>query len=96
MIAQEGAEYVSRDSSGYSSQWGPRRDLLTFYGSISSHDTPTRATTSGSDYCGFNNGANVYDSFLLHNPPPYFPTIGSYQILDWRELPSSEAVVTTP
>jgi len=98
IIAQEGAEYVSRDSSGSSSQWGPRRDLLTFYGSISSHDTPTRATFPeyGSDYCGFKNGANVYDPFLLYNPPPYFPTVGSFQILDWRELPLSEAVAAAP
>ncbi len=96
LIAQEGAEYVSRDSSGYASQWGPRRDLLTFFGSISSHDTPTRSTTSGGDYCGFEEGANTYDTFLLHNPPPYFPTIGSYQILDWQELPSSQAVEPTP
>jgi hypothetical protein len=26
---------------------------------------------------------------LLHNPPPSFPTVGSYQILEWRELPST-------
>jgi type II secretory pathway pseudopilin PulG len=90
LIAQEGAEYVSRDSSG--SPWGPRRNLLTFYGSVSSHDTPTRATTSGTTYCGFAQGANEYDPFLLHNPPPFFPTIGSYQILDWQELPDSQAV----
>jgi Tfp pilus assembly protein PilX len=90
LIAQEGAEFVSRDSS--SNPWGPRRRLLTFYGSVSSRGTPTRATTSGTTYCGFAEGANSYDRFLLNNPPPYFPTIGSYQILDWRELPSSMAV----
>lgn len=92
IIAQEGAEYVSRDSSN--SPYGPRRRLLTLYGSISSHDTPTRATTSGTAYCGFAQGANTYDPFLLHNPPPYFPTIGSYQILDWQELPDSLSVAS--
>jgi type II secretory pathway pseudopilin PulG len=92
LISQTGREYVNRDESGSSSGWGPRRDLLTFFGSVSTFDTPSRATTSGSDYCGFNNGANTYDSYLLNSPPPYFPTIGSYQILDWQELPASQAL----
>jgi type II secretory pathway pseudopilin PulG len=89
LIAQQGAEYVSRDSSG---TWGPRRRLLTFYGSISTKLTPTRMTEGGTDYCGFAQGANVYDPYMLHTPPPFFPTIGSYQILDWQELPAGQAV----
>jgi hypothetical protein len=95
LIAEQGAEYVNSDSSGSSSSWGPRRNLLTFYGSVSSFDTPYREYTSGSDYCGFANGANTYDSYLLHDPPPNFPTVGTYQILDWCELPSSQAVTIT-
>ena len=91
LIAQQGKEFVNSDASGSSSSWGPRRDMLTIYGSVSSLQTPYRAQTasSGSDYAGFLNGANTYDSHLLHQPPPYFPTVGSYQILDWRELPLS-------
>jgi hypothetical protein len=94
MIAQQGREFVNFDTSGSSSQWGPRRDLLTIYGSISSKGTPVREAepTSGYDYAGFLDGENSYDSLLLHNPPPYFPLVGSYQILDWRELPTSQAV----
>jgi hypothetical protein len=94
MIAQEGAEYVSRDSSGNGNGWGPRRLLLSIYGSVCSHDTPTRETqnSNGNDFAGFEQGSNVYDPFLLHQPPPFFPTIGSFQILDWRELPSTQAV----
>jgi type II secretory pathway pseudopilin PulG len=90
LIAQQGAEFVSRDSSA--SPWGPRRRLLTFYGSVSSLGTPSRATTSGETYCGFAQGANSYDRFLLNTPPPFFPTIGTYQILDWQELLPSQAV----
>jgi|WetSurMetagenome_2_1015567.scaffolds.fasta_scaffold34432_3 Tfp pilus assembly protein PilX len=89
LIAQQGAEFVSRDASG---TWGPCRRMLTFYGSVSSKGTPTRATTSGNTYCGYAQGTNTYDRFLLHNPPPFFPTIGSYQVLDWQELPSAQAV----
>jgi hypothetical protein len=88
IIAQQGCEIVNR---GTSSQ-GPRRQLLTFYGSVSSYGTPSRCTTSGTNYSGFNQGANYYDPFLLHQPPPFFPTVGSYQVLDWQELQSSHAV----
>jgi hypothetical protein len=95
LIAQQGAEFVNFDSSGSSSTWGPRRGLLTLFGSVSSNQTPYRRTSpiaGSSDYAGFADGANTYDGFLLHNPPPYFPTVGSYQILDWRELPGSEGL----
>jgi hypothetical protein len=97
LIAQKGAEFVNFDATGSSSGWGPRRGLLTIYGSVSSFLTPFRRTSpisGSSNYAGFAEGANTYDGFLLHNSPPYFPTIGTYQILDWQELPSSQAVVT--
>jgi hypothetical protein len=68
--------------------------MLTIYGSVSSYHTPYRSTTSGSSTLGgFVNGANTYDDWLLHEPPPYFPTVGSYQILNWQELPNSQAVM---
>jgi hypothetical protein len=96
LIAQQGAEFVNFDSSSSSSSaWGPRRGLLTFFGSVSSLGTPYRRTSpivGSSDYAGFADGANTYDGFLLHNPPPYFPTVGSYQILDWQELPKTQGL----
>ncbi|MCZ7663913.1 MAG: hypothetical protein M5U22_13755 [Thermoleophilia bacterium] len=94
MIAQQGREYVNYDTFGSSSQWGPRRDMLTIFGSVSTKGTPVRMAQSsnGSDYAGFLRGTNTYDSYLLHNPPPYFPTVGSYQILDWVELPNTQSV----
>jgi Tfp pilus assembly protein PilX len=95
LIAQQGAEFVNFDASGSSSGWGPRRGLLTFFGSVSSLGTPYRRTSpidGSSYYAGFAEGANTYDGFLLHNPPPYFPTVGSYQILDWQELPKPQGL----
>jgi len=86
MIAQNGKEYCS----GADVMWAPRRDCLTIFGSVSSYHTPYRTRTG--NYGGFENGANEYDAFLLHNPPPHFPTIGTYQILDWRELPATQAL----
>jgi hypothetical protein len=88
MIAQQGKEYVSAVDLG-----GPLRDLLTIYGSVSSYKRPYRANGVYPPTAGFLNGANEYDTWLLHDPPPFFPTVGSYQILDWRELPSSQGVL---
>lgn len=89
LIAQKGKEFVN-----YNGTYGPRRGLLTFFGSVSSYLTPYRVSVAYNqvDYGGFGRGANEYDSFLLHNPPPSFPTVGSYQILQWRELPSTQEV----
>jgi hypothetical protein len=96
LIAQQGAEFVSFDSSGGSGSWGPRRGTLTFFGSVSSYETPFRRTSpinqADTDYAGFKYGVNTYDTFLLHNPPPYFPRVGTFQILDWNEMTASQAV----
>jgi hypothetical protein len=84
LIAQQGKEFCRAADLG-----GPTRDLLTIYGSVSSYSRPYRYSTGGG---GFANGANVYDPFLLHNPPPYFPKTGTFQILNWQELPSTQAL----
>jgi hypothetical protein len=85
MIAQTGREYVNRQSTS-----GPRRATLTIIGSVSSLLTPSRMTVDNYGvYGGFGAGSNDYDPFLMHTPPPSFPTVGSYQILDWQELPNT-------
>jgi Tfp pilus assembly protein PilX len=86
LIAQQGKEYVTAADLG-----GPTRDMLTIYGSVSSYGRPYRYSTG--NHGGFVNGSNIYDPWLLHNPPPHFPTVGSYQILEWRELPSAQGVL---
>ena len=94
LIAQQGKESCNAgDNNG--SSYGPIRDMLTIYGSVSSYHTPYRSTVnnSGDTLGGFDNGANTYDPWLLHDPPPYFPTVGSYQILDWQELPNTQSVM---
>jgi Tfp pilus assembly protein PilX len=88
MIAQTGREYVNRQSAS-----GPRRATLTIVGSVSSYLQPSRLTySSDGSYGGFGGGANVYDSFMLHTPPPSFPTVGSFQVLEWQELPNTMGV----
>ncbi len=87
VIAQQGAEFCRAADLG-----GPTRDLLTFYGSVSSYLRPYRYSTGGG---GFTNGANTYDPFLLHQPPPHFPLVGTYQILNWQELSNQQALDPT-
>ncbi len=83
MIAQKGARFARAAQMD-----GPLRDYLIIYGSNTSNGAPFRV--SGNH--GFANADTQYDPFLLHNPPPHFPTIGTYQIVDWRELPAGMAV----
>jgi Tfp pilus assembly protein PilX len=89
LIAQTGKEYVN-----FNGVSGPRRNMLTIYGSVSSCLTPYRCSVAADkvNYAGFGRGSNDYDEFLLKEPPPHFPTVGSYQILAWRELPSTQQV----
>jgi hypothetical protein len=69
--------------------------MLTIYGAVASYHTPYREVDNGSTCLGgFNNGTNSYDPYLLHNPPPYTPMVGSYQIINWRELPNTQSVLT--
>lgn len=86
LIAQQGKQYARAADLG-----GPDRDMLTIWGSVSSYLRPYRYNTGTQG--GFANGTNEYDPWLLHNPPPFFPTVGSYQVLDWRELPSGQGVL---
>ena len=94
LIAQNGKESCNAGDNG-GSGYGPIRDMLTIYGSVSSYHTPYRSTVnnSGDTLGGFDQGANTYDPWLLHDPPPYFPTVGSYQILDWQELPGTQGIL---
>ena len=94
LIAQQGKESCNAADQTGGGNYGPIRDMLTIYGSVSSYHTPYRSTVSGGNTLGgFVNGTNTYDDWLLHEPPPYFPTVGSYQILNWQELPNSQAVM---
>ena len=69
--------------------------MLTIYGSVATYHTPYRSTVDndGDTLGGFENGTNSYDPFLLHNPPPYTPVVGSYQIINWKELPGTQGVL---
>ncbi len=97
LIAQQGRESCNAADS-LNNAYGPVRDMLTIYGSVSSYHTPYRSTVNnyGTTLGGFANGTNTYDPWLLNDPPPYFPTVGSYQILNWQELPNTQSVLPSP
>ncbi len=94
LIAQQGKESCNAADES-NDNYGPIRDMLTIYGSVSTYHTPYRSTVnySGTTLGGFTNGSNSYDDWLMHDPPPYFPTVGSYQILNWQELPNTMSVL---
>jgi hypothetical protein len=66
---------------------GPAKDTLTVFGGIiqdergpvGTFDSSTNTKTSGysKDY--------QYDSRLMANPPPFYPTTGDYVVISWRE-----------
>ncbi len=80
LLAQKGR--VGRNY--YSSNCGPTyvRNIITVYGSIA---TNQRYGFAYSDGTGYKTRNLTYDQNLSVAPPPSFPTIGNYAILDWRE-----------
>jgi len=69
-----------------------QRNKITVYGSIATAQRYGFAWVSGSvwtlgdyDDSGYQYRSITYDQNMSTNPPPFFPTIGNYAILDWRE-----------
>lgn len=69
-----------------------QRNLVTVYGAIATNKRYGFTWLCGNawtenDACdsGYKDRNIIYDQFLTANPPPNFPTIGNYAILDWRE-----------
>ena len=68
----------------YSSSCGTeyKRTKITSYGMLGTNQRYGWAYTDGTGYQVRN---LTYDQNLSVAPPPLFPTIGNYAILDWRE-----------
>ena len=65
---------------------GAVKDNIQVYGSISTLQTWTWTWVSGSTVTsGYRTTSQTYDPYLTLNPPPEFPTTGTYAILSWRE-----------
>lgn len=62
---------------------------ITIYGGIGSYSWWTWSWVNGSNQVisGYQNTVQTYDNHLALNPPPSFPTTGSFAILSWKEQP---------
>jgi len=91
MIAQNGRvgrNYFARDCDSTYYQ----RNIITVYGSISTNQRYGFAWICGdtwtrNDPCdsGYETRNLNFDQNMTLSPPPFFPTTGTYAILDWRE-----------
>ena len=81
LLAQKGRVGRNYYTSGCSATYY-RRNILSVYGSIGTNKRYGFAYTDGTGYQVRN---LTYDQNLSVAPPPLFPTIGNYAILDWRE-----------
>ena len=91
LIAQNGRvgrNYFSRSCSSTYYQ----RNIVTVYGAIATNRRYGFTWICGNswtenDACdsGYKDRNIIYDQNLTGSPPPNFPTIGNYAILDWRE-----------
>lgn len=64
------------------------RTSITRYGMIGSNLTPVTAWSDGNGVVlsGYQQSTATYDSNLLYNPPPFFPTSGGeYEFLSWSQ-----------
>jgi hypothetical protein len=64
------------------------RDRIEVFGSVISNGiwTFTWVDRENRVISGFKETETNHDVNLIHNPPPYFPVYGKYQIKGWREL----------
>jgi hypothetical protein len=66
---------------------GPPKGTLTVYGGIIQDERGPVGTFNGFNgqkVSGYSK-SYTYDSRLLNNPPPFFPTTGDYLILSWED-----------
>lgn len=64
------------------------RNSITVNGSVITNTMWTWSWVNGSGtiISGYRNTASNYDSDLIYNPPPYFPTHGQDTFISWEEI----------
>ncbi|QQG49884.1 MAG: hypothetical protein HZB70_03765 [Candidatus Berkelbacteria bacterium] len=68
---------------------GNTKTIISVYGGIASNSWWTWSWVNGSNQVisGYGTTVQTYDTYLALNPPPQFPTTGSFAILSWKEEP---------
>jgi len=69
--------------------WNNIKTKISVYGGIGSASWWTWSWVNGSYQVisGYRTTVQTYDNYLALNPPPQFPTTGSFAILSWKEEP---------
>ena len=64
------------------------KNEFEFYGSLISNQRSywNFSSGQGSPASGFTKSILDYDSTLLNDPPPYFPSTGEYEFISWEEI----------
>jgi hypothetical protein len=84
LMAQKGSVLRHGYLSGCGSNPNAVKDKLTINGAIISYYTSYWNFGAGPE-SGFIERVINYDTNLLYNPPPYFPTSGEYEFISWIE-----------
>ncbi len=81
MIAQNGSVYRPYYPNDI-------KDTITVYGSIITNQTWTWTWVSSGSWVtsGYQHTNTQYDSHLTYGPPPSFPSVDEYSILQWEEI----------
>jgi hypothetical protein len=82
LLAQKGNVYYPQN--------GPVKTSIDFYGSIASNDfwtwTWVGPAPNYTVQAGYTSTNTVFDTHMTFNPPPCYPTTGSFSVLNWREV----------
>lgn len=81
------ASLLAQKGHVYQPYYGKTFNSIEVYGSIATFDFWTWSWVDGYGQIisGFENTSLVYDEHLTLDPPPFYPTTGNYQILNWKE-----------
>lgn len=88
MVAQNGR--ISRHHYNYfrcSHSPDAQKNEITIYGTVISREKSywNFGSGLGQPTSGFVKRTILYDQSLIYSPPPYYPTLGNYEFISWRE-----------
>ncbi len=86
LLAQKGRVY----RANYCWWWQRSiKNYIEVYGGIITNKIWTWSWVSGSNTVdGYRNTMSIYDSKLMFEPPPSFPTSSQYEFISWEEIPN--------
>ncbi len=84
------ASLLSQNRHVWRPLYGSRlvKTSIEVYGGVITNQFWTWSYVNGSGVTvdGYQNTNTIYNNYLTFNPPPFFPTTGTYEIISWQEL----------